>query len=73
MGRPNFGRPLAYPGPLVFHALHDDDADVVDGDVAEVIHDGLPVEATVKPESALPLGCRCKFNHPTPLCSVVTS
>ena len=58
MGRPNFGRPLAYPGPPVAHALHDDDADVIDGDVAEVVHDDLPSEATVKPEPALPLGCR---------------
>ena len=41
MGRPNFGRPVAYPAPLVAHALHDGDADVVDGDVAEAVHDGL--------------------------------
>ena len=40
------------------HALHDDDADVVDGDVAKGVHDGLPVEAAINLESALPLGCR---------------
>ena len=40
--------------PLVAHALHDDDVDVVDGDVAEAVHDRLPA----KPESAFPLGCR---------------
>ena len=30
MGRPDFGRPAA---PPVAHALHDDEADVVNGDV----------------------------------------
>ena len=58
MGRLDFGRPTAYPAPLVAHALHDDDANVVDGDVAEAIHDGLPAELTAKPEPTLPLGCR---------------
>ena len=50
----------AYPAPLVAHALHDDNANVVDGDLVEVVDDGLPVEPTVEPEpeSALPLGCR---------------
>ena len=42
MGRPDFGRPAAYPAPPISHALHDDDADVIDGDVAEAIDDGLP-------------------------------
>ena len=40
------------------HALHDDDADVVDGDLAEAFDDGLPVEPVVELELALPLGCR---------------
>ena len=49
-----------YPAPPVPHALHDDDADVVDGDIAEALDDGLPVEPAVelKPKPALPLGCR---------------
>ena len=54
MGQPDFGRPAAYPTPPVAHALHDDDADVVDGDVAEVVDDGLLAE----PEPTLSLGCR---------------
>ena len=62
MGRPDFGRSAAYPAPPVPHALHDDDADVVDGDVAEALDDGLPVEHAVEPEPnpelALLLGCR---------------
>ena len=58
MGRPDFGRPATYPAPLVAHALHDDDVDVVNGDVAEAVHDGLPTELAVDPEPALPLGCR---------------
>ena len=66
MGRPDFGRSKAYPTPPFPHALHDDDADVVDGDVAEGLDDGLPVEhgvehepkPDVEPEPALPLGCR---------------
>ena len=64
MGRPDFGRSTAYPAPPVAHALHDDDADVVDGDLAKALDDGLPVEPTVepelepKPEPDLPLGCR---------------
>ena len=58
MGQPDFGRPVTYPTPPVPHALHDDDADVVDEDVAKAIHDGLPTEPAVEPESGLPLGCR---------------
>ena len=62
MGRLDFGRLAAYLARPVAHALHDDDvdADVVDGDLAVAIHDGLPVEPTVnlEPEPALPLGCR---------------
>ena len=61
MGRPDFGRPAAYPAPLIGHALHDDDADadVVQGDLVEVVHDGLPVEppAEPEPEPALPHWC----------------
>ena len=58
MGRPNFRRSAAYPASPVPHALHDDDVDVVDGDLAEAHDDGLPVEPAVELESALPLGCR---------------
>ena len=60
MGRPDFGRLATYPAPSVPHALHDDDADVVDGDLAEALDDGLLVEPVVElePEPALPLGCR---------------
>ena len=58
MGRPNFGRSVAHPTPLVSHTLHDDDVDVLNGDVAEGVHDGLPVEATTKPKLAIPLRCR---------------
>ena len=60
MGRPDLGRSVAYPAPPVAHALHDDDANVVNGDLAEALDDGLPVESAVepKPESTLPLGCR---------------
>ena len=58
MGRPDFGQPAAHPIPPVAHALHDDEADVVDDDVAEGVHDGLPAEATAEPNPALPLGCR---------------
>ena len=56
MGRPNFRRPAAHPTPPIAHALHDDDADVFDGDVAKGVHDGLPVEATTEPEPTLPFG-----------------
>ena len=60
MGRPDFGRSIAYPAPPVPHALHDDDANVVDGDLAKALDDGLLVEPAVEPEpeSVLPLGCR---------------
>ena len=59
MGRPDFGRSTAYPAPPVPHALHDDDANVVDGDLTEALDDGLLVELVVEPdpEPALPLGC----------------
>ena len=40
--RPDFGGPTSYPAPPIAHALHDDDIDDVDGDVAGAIHDGLP-------------------------------
>ena len=49
VGQLDFGRPAAYPAPLVAHALHDDD---VDGKVAEAIHNGLPIHPS------LPLGYR---------------
>ena len=62
MGRPDFERLVVHPAPLVAHALHDDDTNVVDRDVAEAVHDGLPAEAEVEvaavPKPALPLGCR---------------
>ena len=44
MGRSNFRGPVAYPTPPVAHALHDDDVDVIDGDVVEAAHDGLPTQ-----------------------------
>ena len=47
MGRLDFGRSAAYLAPPVPHALHDDDADVVDGDLVEAFDDGLPVEHAV--------------------------
>ena len=56
-GRPDFGRPTIYPTPSVAHVLHDDDVDVVDGDVDEAVQDGLPAE----PKLALPLGCRWRI------------
>ena len=60
MGRPNFGQSVAYPTPLITHALHDDNVDVVDGDLAKDVDDGLPVKPAVEPEPepALPFGCR---------------
>ena len=63
MGRPDFWRSAAYHAPPVPHALHDDDAHIVDGDLAEALDDGLPVEPAVElePESALPLGCRWRI------------
>ena len=57
MGRRDFGKPTAYPTPPVAHALHDDDADVIDGDVAKYIDDGLSAE----PEPAFLLGCRWRL------------
>ena len=56
MGRLDFGRSTTYPAPPVAHALHDDDVDVVNGDLAKAVDDGLPIEP--EPEPALPLGCR---------------
>ena len=66
MGRPDFRRSTAYPAPPFPHALHDDYADVVDGDVVEGLDNGLPVEQGVEPapkpevelKPALLLGCR---------------
>ena len=60
MGQPDFGRSIAYPTPPIAHALHGDDADVVDGDLAQAVDDGLPVEPAIepKPEPALLLRCR---------------
>ena len=60
MGRPDVGRSAAYPAPPVPRALHDDDVDVVDGDLTEALDYGLPVEHVVEPEPepTLPLGCR---------------
>ena len=52
MGRPDFRRPAAHPAPPVSYALHDDDVDVVGGDVAKV---------AAKPELALLLGCRWRL------------
>ena len=41
MVRPDFRRSTAYSAPPLPHALHDDDANVVDGDVAEGLDNGL--------------------------------
>ena len=64
MGRPDFGQSAAYPTLPVPHALHDDygNAHVVDGDLAEALDNGLPIEPVIEPEPepALPLGCRCR-------------
>ena len=64
MGRPDFGRSTVYPAPPFAHTLHDDDADVVDGDLAEALDDGSPVKPMVEPEPkpALPLGCRWRVS-----------
>ena len=64
MGRLDFGRSTTYLTPPIAHALHDDDADVVDGDIVEVVDDGLLVEPVVEPEPkpALPLGCRWRVH-----------
>ena len=35
MGRLDFGQPTTYLAPPVAHSLHNDDTDVVNGDVAE--------------------------------------
>ena len=69
MGRPDFRRLVAYPAPPFPYALHDDDADVIDGDVAEGLDNGLPVEhdvqpepeLEVEPEPTLSLGCRWRL------------
>ena len=60
MGQLDFGRSAVYLASPVPHALHDDESDVVDGDLAEALNDGIPVEPVVEPEPkpALPLGCR---------------
>ena len=58
MGQPDFGRSAAYQAPPVAHALHDDDTNVVDGDLVEALDNGLPVEPAIEPEPALPLGYR---------------
>ena len=52
MGRPDFGQPVAHPAPPVAHALHNDDTDVIDGDVAKVV---------AEPEPAFPLRCRWRL------------
>ena len=61
MGRPDFGQSAAYPAPPVAYALHDDDddANVVDGDLAEAVDDGLPVKLELEP--VRPLGCRWRL------------
>ena len=54
MGRANLA-------PPVTHALHDDNVDVVDGDVTEAVHDGLSAELAVEPKPSLPLECRWRL------------
>ena len=64
VGRPDFGRPHANLAPPPSHALHDADADVRDGELPGVVHDGLPAQPPAEPEVepevelALPFGCR---------------
>ena len=58
MGLPDFGQSAPYLTHPIAHALHDDDVDVVNGDVVKAVDDGLPAEPAVEPEPALPLGCR---------------
>ena len=58
MGKPDFRQPTTYPAPPIAHALHDDNVDVIDGDVVEVVYDGLPAQHAAKPEPTLPLGRR---------------
>ena len=58
MGRSDVRRPTTYLTPPIAHALHDDNVDVIDGDVVEVVYDGLPAQPAAKPEPTLPLGCR---------------
>ena len=68
MGQPDFGRLTTYPAPPVAHALHDDsaDANVINGDLAEVVHDGLPAEPAAEPvlEPKLALPFRCRWRAP---------
>ena len=52
------GRLTAHPTPPFTHALHDSNVNVVDGDVAKGVHDGLPTEVAIEPKPVLPLGCR---------------
>ena len=58
MGRPDFRRPAAYPTPPVAHTFHDDDVDVVDGDIVEAAHDVLSAELAVQPKPTLLWGVR---------------
>ena len=58
MGRLDFGRPVAYPAPPVAYALHDDDADVIYGDVIKVVDDELSAELTIELKPTLSLRCR---------------
>ena len=60
MGRLDFGWSATNPAPPVPHALHDDDVDVVNGDLVEALNNGLPMEHAVdpKPKPSLPLRCR---------------
>ena len=60
MGQPDFRRSAAYLAPPVPYALHDDDVNIVDGDLVEALGDGLPIDPAIEPgpKPALPLGCR---------------
>ena len=62
MGQPDFGRYQQHIlVPLVAHALHDDNVNVVDGNVAEGVHNGLPAEAMAELEPALHWGVGGKY------------
>ena len=58
MGQLDFWRPAAHPAPPIAHALHNDDINVVNRDIAKAVDDGLLAEPVVEPKLALPLGCR---------------
>ena len=63
MGRPNFGRPTA---PPIAQHLHDD-ADAIDGDVAEGLQHELPTKPKVEAEAELESDDPLRFRWRVPL------